>query len=314
MSSSSSPDHTVVLQCPKSGVISPVLVLRRMDQNTTALGGEPSLNENSTAADVCVPPGERAGDGVSQLQKVRRPSYVLLFFVPPRLRSLLLPLLLLIRFYLQVAFELYSPTIIPRDPTKAGISGAFLSIFGDRVQTSCPTNARTLFPTANDAPLTSQGESSQPHLSNNNPSNPSQPTGVDSAPPSPPADASGSYLPPTDSSNNGGKVVKRRTSASSLSKPTAAAKGKGKKRTNSTDGGSRPPVGAGPSHSTADAATGNGETARWWIEVPEASVWTIVGVESVRYTFFVPGGGEEDRSAAVGRLDKPVTPLPEVLR
>jgi len=135
---------------------------------------------------------------------------------------------------------------------------------------------------------------------------------LDSAPLSP-HDASASFLPTTavdDSSTNGGKVVKRRTSASSLSKPTAAAKGKGKKRTNSTDSGSLPSIGAGPSRSTGDGS-GHEETARWWIEIPEASVWTIVGVESVRYTFFVPRGEEE---GGVGRLEKPVTPLPEVLR
>lgn len=274
-----------------------------MDQNTTALGGEPSIGEGSTAADVCVPPGERAGDALSQLQKVRRSLVPSLFTALSSSRATAkLKLSDFSRF--QVAFELYSPTLIPRDPTKAGISGAFLSVVGGAVQTSCPTNARTLFATSSDALAASQGNNS----SESSPPNPSQP--IDSAPPSPP-DASGSFILPTDSTNNGGKVVKRRTSASALSKPTAAAKGKGKKRTNSTDGGARPPVGAGPSRSAGDVV-GHGETARWWIEIPEASVWTIVGVESVRYTFFVPRGEEEE--GRVGRLVKPVTPLPEVLR
>jgi hypothetical protein len=69
-------DHTVVLQCPKSGVVSPILIVRRIDQATTALGGEPSLGETSIAADVCVPPGERAGDQISQLQKVSSRSFL----------------------------------------------------------------------------------------------------------------------------------------------------------------------------------------------------------------------------------------------
>lgn len=62
-------NHTVVLQCPRTGFISPILVVRRVDEAGRALGGHLAhLDEDRP----CVPAGEGLGEAISQLQKVRR--------------------------------------------------------------------------------------------------------------------------------------------------------------------------------------------------------------------------------------------------
>lgn len=270
-------NQTVVLQCPRSGVISPVLVLRRMDQTTTALGGDPAQHADpQTSADACVPPGERAGDAIGQLSKV--------------------------------AFEIYSPTLIPYDATKAGLSGAFLGVVGDCVQTLCPTTARTLFPAGLDIPMAEPIPAESPAPPR--PASASNGHVVHPAPIRPSASrrhSASTVASDDEQTNHGGKVVRRRTSASSLSNPTAGSNGKGKKRTNSTDGTSARPALSKP----VKAASAGQSSARWSIEIPENAVWTMVGVESVRHTFFIPGG---ERDGEPGVLAGPVTPLVAVSR
>ena len=209
----------------------------------------------------------------------------------------------------QVAFELYSPTLVPFDPTKTGISGAFLSVVGDCVQTLCPTTARTLLPGSADVSsmeLTSVSDAPPaPALLQPDPSQ------AGSAGPIRPSasrrnSSSGQAVSDDVATNHGGKVVKRRTSASSLSKVPAGTTANGKKRTSSTDGtGTRPAV------TKNKVAAPSQSGARWSIEIPESAVWTIVGVESVRHTFFVPGG---ERVGEPGVLAGPVTPLVSVSR
>ncbi|KAG0694443.1 LAG1-DNAbind-domain-containing protein [Suillus ampliporus] len=62
-------NQTVVLQCLVSGVVSPVLIIRRVDHETTVVGG--GLQENAKGVtDHYCSPGEVCGYPVSQLHKI----------------------------------------------------------------------------------------------------------------------------------------------------------------------------------------------------------------------------------------------------
>ncbi|KAI6135739.1 LAG1-DNAbind-domain-containing protein [Pisolithus croceorrhizus] len=96
-------NQTVVLQCLVSGVVSPVLIIRKVDHQTTVVGGGLQEGAKGVADHYCVP-GEVCGDPVSQLHKV--------------------------------AFE-GSP-----EPGTPGATGAFLSCMGEKVNTYRPLEGR----------------------------------------------------------------------------------------------------------------------------------------------------------------------------
>lgn len=62
-------NNTVRLQCPSTGLTSPVLVIRRVDNGTTAYGGEGAKRDGFQGK---CPMGELTGEPVSQLHKVSR--------------------------------------------------------------------------------------------------------------------------------------------------------------------------------------------------------------------------------------------------
>jgi recombining binding protein suppressor of hairless len=102
-------NQTVVLQCLTSGVVSPVLIIRKVDHGTTVVGGGLQEGAKNVAESYCVP-GEVCGDPVSQLHKV--------------------------------AFEVYDATKGMPDPGHTGISGPFLSCMGEKVNTYRPVDGR----------------------------------------------------------------------------------------------------------------------------------------------------------------------------
>ncbi|GAA5874429.1 hypothetical protein JCM16303_005851 [Sporobolomyces ruberrimus] len=66
-------NQPVVLQCLATGVVSPVLILRRIDTKTIVIGGgslEPPLPNINEIAHLPVAPGERIGEPVSQYKNV----------------------------------------------------------------------------------------------------------------------------------------------------------------------------------------------------------------------------------------------------
>jgi hypothetical protein len=71
-------NNTIRLQCPATGLTSPVMVIRRVDNGTTAYGGESIRREGSLGK---CPIGEHTGEPISQLHKV---SQVLLRSWPSR--------------------------------------------------------------------------------------------------------------------------------------------------------------------------------------------------------------------------------------
>ncbi|KAI9442495.1 LAG1-DNAbind-domain-containing protein [Lactarius indigo] len=62
-------NQTVVLQCLTSGVVSPVLIIRKVDHQTTVVGGGAQEGSKGVGEQFCAP-GEVCGDPVSQLHKV----------------------------------------------------------------------------------------------------------------------------------------------------------------------------------------------------------------------------------------------------
>lgn len=102
-------NQTVVLQCLTSGVVSPVLIIRKVDRQTTVVGG--GLQEGAKGiADHFCSPGEVCGDPVSQLHKI--------------------------------AFEVYDSTKGLPEPGTPGATGAFLSCMGEKVNTYRPIDGR----------------------------------------------------------------------------------------------------------------------------------------------------------------------------
>lgn len=223
-------NQTVVLQCLTSGVVSPVLIIRKVDHQTTVVGG--GLQEGAKGiADHYCSPGEVCGDPVSQLHKI--------------------------------AFEVYDPNKGLPELGTPGITGAFLSCMGEKVNTYRPIDGRQW--------NTAQGNGSNSPALPGSPISPtvgpssaneyfSHPGKMDSAPASP----SSEFLP----SNDGGRVMKKKRSTSSaggINKPV----GKGRRR----------PSSAGSISSRRGSSTDSGAAsgALWQVDIGETSVWTIVG-------------------------------------
>lgn len=101
-------NQTVVLQCLTSGVVSPILIIRRVDHATIAVGGGKADAVKSSNA-YCVN-GEVCGDAVSQLHKI--------------------------------GFEVYDPKMQTPAAEDTGSSGVFLSCMGEKVNTFVPLEGR----------------------------------------------------------------------------------------------------------------------------------------------------------------------------
>lgn len=102
-------NQTVVLQCLISGVVSPVLIIRKVEKTTIAVGGGLQDGAKGVPEQYCAP-GEVCGDPVSQLHKV--------------------------------ALEVYEPHKGAPEPGTPGISGPFLSCMGEKVNTYRPAEGR----------------------------------------------------------------------------------------------------------------------------------------------------------------------------
>lgn len=225
-------NQTVVLQCLTSGVVSPVLIIRKVDHQTTVVGG--GLQEGAKGiADHYCSPGEVCGDPVSQLHKI--------------------------------AFEVYDPNKGLPEPGTPGITGAFLSCMGEKVNTYRPIDGRVWNTSQNNG-------SNSPAL----PSSPISPSTIpsatgeyfphggkmDSAPESP---SSAEFLP----SNDGGRVIKKPKRATSSTGGIVKPVAKGRRRPSSAGSVSS------RRGSTSDSGASSG--ALWQVDIGETSVWTIVG-------------------------------------
>ncbi|KDR75186.1 hypothetical protein GALMADRAFT_226846 [Galerina marginata CBS 339.88] len=265
-------NQTVVLQCLTSGVVSPVLIIRKVDHQTTVVGG--GLQEGAKGiADHYCSPGEVCGDPVSQLHKI--------------------------------AFEVYDPNKGMPDPGTPGVTGAFLSCMGEKVNTYRPIDGRQ-WNTSQAAGANSPALPGSPISPTAGPSSAneyfSHPGKVDSAPASPSASE---FLP----SNDGGRVMKKKRSTSSaggINKPV----GKGRRRPSS--------AGSVSSRRGSSSDSGASSGALWQVDIGETSVWTIVGTDQIRYNFYVPpvlfDNQHAPQTGSFPIPSKPVTPFPGVVK
>jgi hypothetical protein len=253
-----------------SGVVSPVLIIRKVDHQTTVVGG--GLQEGAKGiADHYCSPGEVCGDPVSQLHKI--------------------------------AFEVYDPNKGLPEPGTPGITGAFLSCMGEKVNTYRPIDGRVW--------NTSQNNGSNSPALPSSPVSPAIPSasseyfphgGKMEAPDSPSAE----FLP----SNDGGRVIKKpkrsTSSAGGIAKPVA----KGRRRPSSAGSVSS------RRGSTSDSGASSG--ALWQVDIGETSVWTIVGTDQIRYNFYVPpilfDNQHAPQTGSFPVPSKPVTPFPGVVK
>lgn len=234
-------NQTVVLQCLTSGVVSPVLIIRKVDHATVVVGG--GLQEGAKGVpDSYCPPGEVCGDPVSQLHKI--------------------------------AFEVYDAAKSVAPPSGSpGNTGSFLSCMGEKVNTYRPVEGRSW----TSPPGSSPG--SHPPSLPDSPliSTPSSATAINGATdyfarlgnnsmPSSPPDAD--YPPSSD----GGRVKRGKRNNSISSTTSAITKApKGRRRQNSQSSTSS---GRGGSNGSEGGASSG---AVWQVDIGETSVWTIVG-------------------------------------
>ncbi|KAG6842127.1 hypothetical protein C0991_001620 [Blastosporella zonata] len=262
-------NQTVVLQCLTSGVVSPVLIIRKVDHQTTAVGG--GLQEGAKGvADHYCSLGEVCGDPVSQLHKI--------------------------------AFEVYDNTKGMPEAGTPGLTGAFLSCMGEKVNTYRPIDGRqwnnnpgSNSPALPGSPIASNSSSSSDYFGHN-------PSG--SAPASPSA-ASSEFL-----TNDGGRVKKQPKRSSSSAGGITKAVPKNRRRPSS--------AGSVSSRRGSSSDTGAASGALWQVDIGETSVWTIVGTDQIRYNFYVPPVLFDSQHAPQTNSfpipSKPVTPFPGVVK
>ncbi|WVQ96688.1 hypothetical protein IAU59_003794 [Kwoniella sp. CBS 9459] len=262
-------NSTVVLQSMQTGVISPVLIVRRIESDADAVGMDGHNMDTPTA----LPPGEYAGDLVSQLQKV--------------------------------AFELYRTDTLERFSRDPRYGGMWLQcnqdvvseqyVVNDRKWTSVQQNQRG-GSRPSSVPSTPQQRFGvlpmTPHNAPNNlPSTPSSPVSSSSSS----VDYFGQHS--------------RKSSSHSLMSPNMGGD-MSLPHQNSTDGGpvrrhrtgsiNRGPL-VRPLHKKrgssgsleylpTPAMTGSPENQRlhWTLGVGDNSIWSIVSTEQTIYTFYVP--------------------------
>ncbi|KZV97769.1 LAG1-DNAbind-domain-containing protein [Exidia glandulosa HHB12029] len=112
-------NQTVVLQCLTSGVVSPVLIIRKVDHSTMVVGGGvQDTSKNVPDSYCCV--GEVCGDPVSQLHKV--------------------------------AFEVHDPAKGAPELGHPGMSSSFLACMGEKVNTHHPEEMRAWNSPAHSSP------------------------------------------------------------------------------------------------------------------------------------------------------------------
>lgn len=222
-------NQTVVLQCLVSGVVSPVLIIRKVDHQTTVVGGGLQDGAKGIADHYCVP-GEVCGDPVSQLHKI--------------------------------AFEVYDGNRTLPEPGSPGPTGAFLSCMGEKVNTYRPIDGRqwnsslgSNSPALPGSPVvtTPLSTSGTEYFG---------PGTVDSAPASP-SPTSAEFL-----TNDGGRVKKQKRSTSSGGGITKNAGAKGRRRPASAGSASSGRRGSSHDSGASSGALWQvdiGETSVWTI-------------------------------------------------
>ncbi|RXK41567.1 hypothetical protein M231_01066 [Tremella mesenterica] len=299
----------VVLQSFQTGILSPVLVIRRMEQDTEVVGMD-GTHPPEPGAPHCCPEGEYLGDPVSQLQKI--------------------------------AFEIYhhdTMSHVGRDPRYGGL---WLSCDQEVVQEKLVHSERkwSVIPPSNKKPSSVPSTPQHrygilpmtPHTSSANlPSTPSSPVSTSSVSdyfgPHSRKPSTSSLLSPIagevplpSMSNEAGPIRRQRTGSTGrgpLSRPLQH------KKRGSTDITSSPSFEHvalfgqthTPTHSNAGSYQSQSQSQspaegerrmQWRLDVGDVCVWSIVSTEQITYTFYVP--------PYVTEVREPFAPFPTLSR
>lgn len=285
-------NSTVVLQSLQTGLISPVLVIRRNDEGSEVVGMDGTATDNPIAC----PEGELPGNAVSQLQKV--------------------------------AFEVYQPESMrnyQRDPTYGGL---WLSCDQEAVREQFVNAERRWTP----VPASARGSAAaRPASLPNTPQTrfgvlPMTPhtasVALPSGPPSPISSSSSSdyfgahsrkssssmlfsplsgELPLPPPSTDGGPVRRQRTGSTTNSRGGPLQRPMHKKRASADI-----PTSGGSFDFSANGMLTNVPVVQdrtyWTLDVGDVCIWSIVSTEQVTYTFYVPPYASE--------LSEPLAPFP----
>lgn len=278
-------NSTVILQSLQTGICSPILIIRRIEQDAEVIGGDGTFSDVSPSH----PDGEMPGDLVSQLQKI--------------------------------AFEVFrSDAIVNASSSSKERSGSlWLSCDQDEVVEAFVQNDRRYTTTTSAQQVRSGSRPSSV------PSTPNQRYGIlpmtphthsmnlPSAPSSPTSNTSSLEYFGSHS---------RKASSSSLMSPISGdaplpSNDGGPVRRQRTGSASRGPLGR-PSHKkrqSADSASSSYDhlpnafasphelpRSTWALDVGDACVWSVVSTEQITYTFYVP--------PYVKDIQEPIAPFP----
>ncbi|KAF8313450.1 LAG1-DNAbind-domain-containing protein, partial [Clavulina sp. PMI_390] len=290
-------NQTVVLQCLTSGVVSPVLIIRKVEQGTVIVGGGLADSSKGVPDHYCLA-GEVCGDPVSQLHKI--------------------------------AFEVYEPAhSTPPELGTPGSSGAFLSCMGEKVNTYRPVDVRQ-WPGNPMMMIKQPSPEASPYfppphsvMMQNSQSSPGVYNGMGSGQPSPSVE--GAFEFGLDAAGAARSIRRKRGSLSTAGAPSLpnlkTTPARGRKRGDSVASMASSRSGPGtPGVTTFGEAASNAISgALWSIDVGETAVWTIVGTDQVRYNFYIPPTVVDGRSVhllgghnGTGHHVQPIVPSPMV--
>jgi len=287
-------NQPVVLQCLSTAVVSPVMIIRKVDKGSTAIGGASyEGNISSSQRDMPVAPGEVLGDPVSQLHKIA----------------------------LEVMADPQAAYMAPVTSPYAGFpgSGSFLACLGENVGVHRAESGRQAVPPIMTPPTSA---SSSKSFGNTNAdalaeasylgSNLGQPL-LSSGNARARSNTPNSALEVDLRSADGGKVKRTRKISASLLPGRALSK-------NRKRGGSTGPGGPDDHSSESECGLSNSmyphASKVWTIECGEPAVWTIVGCDVERHTFWIPPvliNGKPSSPISPGTLsDVFTTPIPSI--
>ncbi|GAA5958315.1 hypothetical protein JCM21900_001349 [Sporobolomyces salmonicolor] len=270
-------NQTVVLQCLATAVVSPVLIIRRVDPKALAVGGG-SIDGNSPSPKdvegIPAAPGERLGEPVSQ--------------------------------YKPVAFEVLQDVSKYRseDPFDRPMpENTFLGVVDDEIGIHIAEEAKTFVqadkePSQPLTPTTPSSSLSSASVNDVLPppwSNPLQPSGSDNA------DIGTSYISPhVDSSSDEAKVKRARRTSSSTTVPAIPSPYAQSSRSMSALAKNRR---RGQSMSSLAQLQGLGSAQAgsrvWTVPCGDHCVWSIISIDLARHTFYVPPSLEGGRAPTI---------------
>ncbi|KAG8950977.1 hypothetical protein FRC03_012676 [Tulasnella sp. 419] len=271
-------NQTVVLQCLVSGVVSPPLIIRKVDHGTVVVGGGLQEGVKGIPDHYCAP-GEVCGDPVSQLHKI--------------------------------ALEVYEPgrqgSPNTMDPNHPGSSGSFLSCMGEKVNTYRPSEERQW----NGQHTDSSGSPSLPDSPVDSPISPSVPDYFSMG------GSSASSTPGLDYSNDGGRVRRNKRGSLSAGVPKVTSKGR-RRVNSASSGSCTRNAAAADSTMTSGAlwSVDIGETAVWTVVGTDQVRYdfyippTLFGAAPTGY----PSSTVNNMSSSPSALSQPITPMPTVVK